>query len=63
MKYRLYQDRKKQWRWTLFAGNHRKIANSGEGYRNRADCLKAIRLVKGSAGAPVIGSPARASIK
>lgn len=49
----LYQDPAKHWRWTLYAANYRKIANSGEGYHNRADCLSAISLVKGSGSAPI----------
>jgi uncharacterized protein YegP (UPF0339 family) len=35
----LYKDRKKQWRWKLVAANGNKIANGGEGYINRIDCL------------------------
>ena len=42
-----------QYRWRLLAGNNRNIANSGEAYHNKADCLAAINLVKGSANAPV----------
>ncbi len=53
MFYYIYKDTANQWRWTLFAANNRKIANSGEGYFNKADCLSAIALVKGSASAPV----------
>lgn len=53
MFYYVYKDTANQWRWTLFAANNRKIANSGEGYFNKADCLSAIALVKGSASAPV----------
>lgn len=34
------------WRWRLRAANGRIIANSGEGYINREDCLHAISLVK-----------------
>jgi uncharacterized protein YegP (UPF0339 family) len=37
-----------QWRWTLYAANHRKIADSGEGYHNKADALAGISLVKGA---------------
>ncbi len=48
MRYIIYKDRKGEWRWTLRAANHRKIANAGEGYRRRRDCVKAIRLVSGS---------------
>ncbi len=53
MFYWLYKDANGYWRWTLYAGNNRKIANSGEGYHNRSDCLSAIELVKRSSSAPV----------
>ena len=42
-----------QWRWTLYSANTKKIANSGESYWNKTDCLHAINLVKGSSAAPV----------
>ena len=54
MKYETYLDANSEWRWTLFADNGRKIANSGEGYKNYSDCLHAINLVKGSADVPVV---------
>lgn len=41
----LYKDAKAEFRWTLYAENSKKIADSGEGYKNHADCLKGIRLV------------------
>lgn len=47
-----------QWRWRLRAANNRIIAVSGEGYHNKADCLHAIALVKGSSGAPIKESTA-----
>lgn len=53
MTYWIYKDAQNQWRWTLEAANNRKIANSGEGYYNKQDCLAAIQLVKGSAAAPI----------
>lgn len=53
MFYHLYTDAQGYWRWTLYAANNRKIANSGEGYFNKADCISAINLVKGSASTPV----------
>ena len=52
MFYKIYTE-SGQWRWTLYASNYKKIANSGESYWNKADCLHAIGLVKGSSGAPV----------
>ena len=54
MYYRLYLDVSSNYRWTLYAANNRKIADSGEGYINKADCLAAISLVKNSLIAPVI---------
>jgi len=53
MYYTLYKDTNLHWRWTLYAANNRKIANSGEGYFNKSDCQHAINLVKGSGSAPV----------
>jgi len=53
MYFSLYRDANLHWRWTLYASNGRKIANSGEGYFNKADCLSAINLVKMSSSAPV----------
>lgn len=54
MEYHVYRDNLSQWRWCLIAGNNRKIATSGEGYFNKADCLSAISLVKGSGNAPIV---------
>jgi len=53
MAYYVYKDVNGHWRWYLEASNGRKIANSGEGYWNRQDCLGAIALVKGSFNVPV----------
>ena len=53
MYFTIYVDLTGFWRWRLQAANHRIVANSGEAYHNKADCLSAINLVKGSATAPV----------
>lgn len=53
MEYHMYIDARREYRWKLLAGNNRTIADSGEGYKNEADCLAAINLVKGSSTAPV----------
>ena len=53
MAYYIYRDRAGEWRWYLQAANGRKIADSGEGYTNKADCQHGITLVKGSAMVPV----------
>ena len=54
MSFRVYRDVRGEWRWRLTAANNRVIADSGEGYRNRTDCLRAIELVKRSGLAPVL---------
>lgn len=53
MYYYMYKDANNQWRWTLYAANSKKIADSGEAYWNKADCQHGIDLVKGSYSAPV----------
>lgn len=45
MKFKVYKDRRGEWRWRLLAANNRKIADSGEGYLNQSDALDAIKLV------------------
>ncbi len=49
----MYRDANQQWRWSLYAGNNRMIANSGEAYHNKSDCLHAISIVRGSGDSPV----------
>jgi uncharacterized protein YegP (UPF0339 family) len=46
MHFSLYRDLANQWRWTLYAANHRKIADSGEAYLNKADAQHGISLVQ-----------------
>jgi uncharacterized protein YegP (UPF0339 family) len=46
----VYKDTAGGWRWTLWADNNKRIADSAEGYKNRADCIAGIGLVK--RGAP-----------
>jgi uncharacterized protein YegP (UPF0339 family) len=53
MRYIIYRDRSNQWRWQLVAANNRIVADSGESYVNKADCLAGINLAKGSTAAPV----------
>ncbi|MCX7347390.1 MAG: DUF1508 domain-containing protein [Alphaproteobacteria bacterium] len=48
MYFKLYQDISKQWRWTLYAANHRKVADSAESYWNKNDCFSGINLVRGT---------------
>ncbi len=51
--YKVYKDRADEWRWTFYASNGRKVADSAEGYINKSDCLHGIQLVSTSAKSPV----------
>ena len=53
MSFYIYADHAREWRWFLYAANNKKIADSGEGYKNKADCLSAIRLVDGGRNLPI----------
>jgi uncharacterized protein YegP (UPF0339 family) len=48
MHFTIYKDIANQYRWTLYAANNRKIADSGESYWNKADAQHGIDLVKGT---------------
>jgi uncharacterized protein YegP (UPF0339 family) len=54
LKFEYYRDNRLEWRWALKAGNGRTLADSGEGYKNVADCISAINLVASSNGAPIV---------
>ena len=56
MKYHVYKDANNEWRWRLKAANGNILADSGEGYSAKADCLAGITAVKGSAGADIEGA-------
>ena len=56
MAYYVYRDSQDHWRWRLRAANNRVIADSGESYVNKQDCVSAIGLVKGSGQAPIYES-------
>lgn len=54
MRFILYQDAAKEWRWRLLAANGRRVADSGEGYTTRAGATHGIDLVKSvTDGTPV----------
>jgi uncharacterized protein YegP (UPF0339 family) len=60
----LYKDAKGEWRWTLYAVNAKKIADSAEGYKNRADCIHGARLVAAvSTGAGIWDSAAQSWVQ
>ncbi|MBP9952705.1 MAG: DUF1508 domain-containing protein [Cypionkella sp.] len=53
MTFHLYKDGIGQWRWRLKAANNKIVADSAEGYWNKADAEHGINLVKGAFSAPV----------
>lgn len=54
MYFTVYRDSANGWRWTLYAENHRKIADSGEAYVRKEGALWGISLVAGTnANTPV----------
>ncbi|MEP3889421.1 MAG: DUF1508 domain-containing protein [Hellea sp.] len=53
MRFILYKDRAGYWRWTLYAANNRKVADSGEGYVNKQDAKHGIGLVQSAWNAPI----------
>jgi uncharacterized protein YegP (UPF0339 family) len=54
MKFIIYYDRNKHFRWKLVARNRKIIAVSGEGFTRKANCHKSIVRLCDSAVAPVI---------
>jgi len=46
--FEVFRSRNKQWRWRLRSVNGKIIANAGESYRRRIDCMAGIKLVKQS---------------
>lgn len=52
MYFEVYRDDSpnREWRWRLKAANRKTIANSGEGYNNRQDCVDMINLIATQTG-------------
>lgn len=46
MRFKVYKDYKGEWRWRLLSSNNRILADSGEAYVNKQDCLHAVGLVQ-----------------
>lgn len=40
----VYRDKRKEWRWRLTASNGRILADSGEGYKRKRDCLRGLYI-------------------
>lgn len=51
--YIVYKDRTGQWRWQ-YTSNGRIIADSGESYYNKADCLRGVGIMKASTNSQVV---------
>lgn len=49
-RFHIFKDADGDWRWALYAvGNGKQIAASGEGYKNRQDCISGARIVASTA--------------
>lgn len=56
MRFKVYKGQNGDWYWRLVADNGKIIADSAEGYRNKADLEHAIMIIKAYAPqAPVDG--------
>lgn len=54
MKFVLYRDVKNEYRWKLVATNGNTVADGGEGYKNKQDCLATVASIqKSAADAPI----------
>jgi uncharacterized protein YegP (UPF0339 family) len=50
LKFEIYQDAQKEYRWRLKAANGETLATAGQGYKAKADCKTAVDLIKVGAG-------------
>lgn len=41
----VYKDKVGEYRWRFYAPNNRIMADSGEGYKNKADCIDGINTL------------------
>ena len=53
----VYKDLLKKWRWRLISKNGRIMADSGQGYTRRYECLKSLYKVYLQEAKIVIGKP------
>src|SRR5436190_2111180 len=52
--FEVYKDKGGEFRWRLRAGNQQIIASSGEGYKEKRDCIAGVESVKRSAAEAAI---------
>jgi len=50
LKYEVYQDAKKDFRWRLKSANGNVIANGGQGFATKDNCVGSIKLIQAEAG-------------
>jgi uncharacterized protein YegP (UPF0339 family) len=46
LKFEVYQDASKEFRWRLKAGNGEVLATAGQGYKAKTDCQKGVQRIK-----------------
>lgn len=46
MKFEVYKDKRKEWRWRLRASNGKILAVSSEGYSKRTHALEMMRVIQ-----------------
>lgn len=49
--FEVYKDKAGEYRWRLQANNNEVVADSNEGYKSKASCLKGIEVVRSIANA------------
>lgn len=63
MYYWIYQDSERDWRWTLYAANNQRIADSSAGRQNKEQCREDIDRVKASSSAIIKEGPSSLGTK
>ena len=53
MRFEIYRDAARKWRWRLWSANNRMIADSGQGYDSEQSCRHGIALVMGTSNIPI----------
>lgn len=53
-RFKVYEDRRGEFRWRLLSSNGRTVADSGEGYGSRSAAREAAQRIKSNAGSAPI---------
>ena len=54
LRFELYRDTRREYRWRLKAANGKVLARSNEGYRKKVDCRSAITRIREDAGTATV---------